>query len=186
MKVLLGVSGSIAAYKAADITSALTKLGHDVKIILTDGGSRFITPLALQTLSKNKVHTDLFEEGIPDEVKHITLAQEADLFLIAPASANIIGKVASGVADDLLSATILAAANQVPIYIAPAMNANMYKNPIVEENIEKLKKYGYNFIEPKEAMLACGVLGKGALADVDTIVEVIENNNKKIIGESER
>ncbi len=176
MNIVLGVTGSISAYKAADITSKLTKEGHDVHIILTDGGSRFITPLALQTLSKNKVHTEFFEEGIPDQVKHIDLAQNADVLVIAPASANIIGKIASGIADDLLSATVVAAATTTPVYLAPAMNTNMYENPIVQENIAKLRKLGYRFIEPKESMLACGVVGKGALADVDEIVDIIEGS----------
>ena len=178
MNIVLGITGSISAYKAADITSKLAKKGHDVHIILTDGGSKFITPLALQTLSKNKVHTEFFEEGIPEEVKHITLAENADVLLIAPASANIIGKIASGIADDLLSATVMAAATTTPIYLAPAMNTNMYENPIVQENIDKLTKLGYKFIEPKESLLACGVTGKGALADPDVIVETIEAEEK--------
>ena len=174
MNIVLGVTGSISAYKAADITSKLSKAGHDVHIILTDGGSKFITPLALQTLSKNKVHTEFFEEGNPKEVKHITLAENADILVIAPASANIIGKIAGGIADDLLSATVMAAATMTPVYLAPAMNTNMYENPIVQANIEKLEALGYKFIEPKESLLACGVTGKGALADVDVIVDIIE------------
>jgi len=174
MNIVLGVTGSISAYKAADITSKLSKAGHDVHIILTDGGSKFITPLALQTLSKNKVHTEFFEEGNPKEVKHITLAENADILVIAPASANIIGKIAGGIADDLLSATVMAAATTTPVYLAPAMNTNMYENPIVQANIEKLAALGYKLIEPKESLLACGVTGKGALADVDVIVDIIE------------
>ena len=176
MNIVLGVTGSISAYKAADITSRLVKKGHDVHIILTEGGSKFITPLALQTLSKNRVHTEFFEEGIPEEVKHIDLAQNADVIVIAPASANIMDKIAHGIADDLLSATVMAGANLAPVYLAPAMNTNMYENPIVQENIEKLRSLGYRFIEPKESMLACGVTGKGALADVDEIVEIIEGS----------
>ena len=174
MNIVLGVTGSISAYKAADITSKLSKAGHDLHIILTDGGSKFITPLALQTLSKNKVHTEFFEEGTPKEVKHITLAENADILVIAPASANIIGKIAGGIADDLLSATVMAAATTTPVYLAPAMNTNMYENPIVQANIEKLAALGYKLIEPKESLLACGVTGKGALADVDVIVDIIE------------
>ena len=133
MNVLLGVTGSIAAYKAAEITSRLTKQGHNVDVILTESGSRFITPLTLQTLSKNKVYMDMFEEIVPSEVKHISLAKKADLLLIAPATANIIGKIAVGIADDFLSTVVMAAAGQAPIYIAPAMNTNMYENPIVQE-----------------------------------------------------
>lgn len=173
MNVLLGVTGSIAAYKAAQITSRLTKQGHNVDVILTESGSRFITPLTLQTLSKNKVYMDMFEEIVPSEVKHISLAKKADLVLIAPATANIIGKIAGGIADDFLSTVVMAAANHTPVYIAPAMNTNMYENPIVQENIEKLKAGGYHFIDPKASLLACGDLGKGALADVEEILDVV-------------
>ena len=174
MNILLGVTGSIAAYKAADITSRLTKLGHNVDVVLTESGSRIITPITLQTLSKNKVYTDMFEEITPSEVKHISLAKKADVVLIAPATANIIGKIANGIADDFLSTVVMAVANHTPVYIAPAMNTNMYENPIVQDNIKKLKSFGYRFIEPKESLLACGDLGRGALADVDEIVEIIE------------
>ena len=176
MNILLGVTGSIAAYKAADITSRLTKLGHNVDVVLTESGSRIITPITLQTLSKNKVYTDMFEERTPNEVKHISLAKKADVVLIAPATANIIGKIANGIADDFLSTVVMAAANHTPVYIAPAMNTNMYENPIVQDNIKKLKSFGYRFIEPKESLLACGDLGRGALADVDEIVEIIEGS----------
>ena len=174
MNIVLGVTGSIAAYKAADIISRLKKLGHEVDVILTESGSRIITPITLQTLSKNKVYMDMFEEITPKEVKHISLTEKADLMLIAPATANIIGKIANGIADDFLSTVVMAAANTTPVYIAPAMNTNMYENPIVQANIEKLRSYGYRFIEPKESLLACGTVGKGALADVDDIIKVIE------------
>ena len=174
MNIVLGGTGSIAAYKAADIISRLKKLGHEVDVILTESGSRIITPITLQTLSKNKVYMDMFEEITPKEVKHISLAEKADLMLIAPATANIIGKIANGIADDFLSTVVMAAANTTPVYIAPAMNTNMYENPIVQANIEKLRSYGYRFIEPKESLLACGTVGKGALADVDDIIKVIE------------
>lgn len=173
MNVLLGVTGSIAAYKAAEITSRLAKEGHNVDVILTESGSKFISPLTLQTLSKNKVYMDMFEEITPSEVKHISLAKKADLVLVAPASANMIGKIASGIADDFLSTVVMAAANRKPVYLAPAMNTNMYENPIVQDNIAKLQQYGYHFIEPKASLLACGDLGKGALADVSEIVERI-------------
>ena len=174
MNIVLGVTGSISAYKAADITSKLTKLGHNVDVILTENGSKIIPALTLQTLSKNKVYMDMFEEITPSEVKHISLAKKADVILIAPASANIIGKIAYGIADDFLSTVVMAAAGRTPVYIAPAMNTNMYENPIVQSNIEKLAALGYKFIEPKESLLACGVTGKGALADVDVIVDIIE------------
>lgn len=174
MYIVLGVTGSISAYKAAEIANRLHKDGHDVHVVMTEGGSQFITPLTLQTLSKNKVHIGEFEEYNPTIVKHIDLAGNADVVLIAPATANIIGKIAGGIADDLLSAVVMAAANQAEIYIAPAMNTNMYENPIVQGNIEKLKGLGYHFIDPKDSHLACGTTGKGALADVDTIIDTVE------------
>lgn len=173
--IVLGVTGSIAAYKAADIANALTKLGHNVDVIMTNSAMEFITPLTLQTLSKNRVYNDMFQLEYPREVKHISLSQKADLFLIAPATANIIGKLASGIADDMLSTNALSM-KDIPMLIAPAMNTKMYENPIVQENIDKLKKYGYEFIEPKEAMLACGDIGKGALADVDEIIRIVQES----------
>lgn len=173
MNIVLGVTGSISAYKSADIISKLKKHGHNIDVILTESGSKIITPLALQTMSKNKVYMDMFEEITPSEVKHISLAKKADLLLIAPATANIIGKIANGIADDFLSTVVMAADRNTPVYIAPAMNTNMYENPIVQANIEKLKSYGYRFIEPKESLLACGDVGRGALADVDEIVKII-------------
>lgn len=174
MYIVLGVTGSISAYKAAEIANRLHKDGHDVHVIMTEGGSRFITPLTLQTLSKNKVHIGEFEEYDPTVVKHIDLAGNADLVLIAPATANVIGKIAGGIADDLLTAVVMAAFNQAPIYIAPAMNTNMYENPIVQENMEKLRGLGYHIIEPKASRLACETTGKGALADVETIIDTVE------------
>ncbi|MCR5035549.1 MAG: phosphopantothenoylcysteine decarboxylase [Clostridia bacterium] len=174
MYIVLGVTGSISAYKAADIANRLHKNGHDVHVVMTDGAQEFITPLTLQTLSKNKVHADEFEEYDPTIVKHIDLAGNADIVLIAPATANIIGKIAGGIADDLLTAVTMAAADQAKVIIAPAMNTHMYENPIVQENMEKLKKHGYLFIEPKESHLACGTTGKGALADVDDIIAFVE------------
>ena len=179
MYIVLGVTGSISAYKAADIANRLHKDGHDVHVVMTDGAKEFSTPLTLQTLSKNKVHANEFEEYDPTIVKHIDLAGNADVVLIAPATANIIGKIAGGIADDLLTAVTMAAANQAQVIIAPAMNTNMYENPIVQENIEKLKKHGYLFIEPKDSHLACGTTGKGALADVDDIVAFTEGVQTK-------
>lgn len=174
MNIVLGVTGSISAYKAADIANRLHKDGHDVHVVLTDGGSRFITPLTLQTLSKNKVCMDAFDESDPSVVQHIELAEKADVVLIAPATANIIAKIAGGIADDLLSATVLAAANQAYVFIAPAMNTYMYENPITQNNLEMLRGMGYQIIEPREAVLACGTEGRGALADVDEIVRIVE------------
>ncbi len=171
--IILGVTGSIAAYKAADIANTLTKKGFNVEVIMTRSAMEFVTPLTFQSLTKNKVYYDMFEEITPSEIKHISLAKKADLCLIAPASANILGKLANGIADDMLSTVVMAMCD-VPVYICPAMNTNMYNNPIVQRNINTLSQIGYHFIEPKEALLACGDLGKGALADVDRIVSTVE------------
>lgn len=175
--IILGVTGSIAAYKAADISNILTKKGYNVDVIMTGSAGEFITPLTFQSLTKNRVYNDMFEEITPSEIKHISLAKKADLCLIAPATANIIGKLANGIADDMLS-TVVMAMDSVPIYICPAMNTNMYNNPVVQRNINTLAQYGYHFIEPREALLACGDLGKGALADVDTIIAAVEEHFK--------
>lgn len=172
--ILLGVTGSIAAYKAADIANTLKKKGFNVDVIMTKNATEFITPLTLETLSKNPVYYDSFEQKTEFEVEHIALAKKADICLIAPATANIIGKIASGIADDLLTTTVMAIHSK-PIIICPAMNTNMYENPIVQQNILKLSELGYLFIEPKESLLACGDLGKGALADVEEIISFIEN-----------
>ncbi len=173
--IVLGVTGSIAAYKAAEITNSLTKSGCNVDVILTKGGMEFITPLTLQTLSKNRVYTDMFQLEYPREVKHISLSKKADLFLVAPASADIIGKIANGIADDMLS-TVALAMRGIPKLIAPAMNTRMYENPIVQENIRRLKNCGYRIIEPREALLADGDLGRGALAGVDVILRAVREN----------
>jgi phosphopantothenoylcysteine decarboxylase/phosphopantothenoylcysteine decarboxylase/phosphopantothenate--cysteine ligase len=170
--ILLGITGSIAAYKAADLANQITKIGYNVEVIMTESAVKFITPLTLQTLTKNKVYTDMFDEITPEEVKHISLAKKADICIIAPATANIIGKIANGIADDFLSTAILALKDK-PVFIAPAMNTNMYENPIVQENIEKLKARGFMIIEPRESVLACGDLGKGAMADVSEIMDRI-------------
>lgn len=170
--IVLGVTGSIAAYKAADLTSALTKSGHRVDVILTKGGREFITPLTLQTLSKNRVYTDVFQMDDPSEVKHISLSKKADLFVVAPASADILGKIANGIADDMLSSAALAMQG-IPMLLAPAMNTRMYENPVVQENLAKLKKRGYRIIEPRETILADGDRGKGALAEVGEILRAI-------------
>ncbi len=178
MNILLGITGSIAAYKAADIANRLTKDGHSVYTIMTRAGAEFITPLTLQTLTKNKVYTDMFEPYIPSEVEHISLAKRADLFLVAPASADFIAKAAVGIADDMLT-TVFLAASGIPKLIAPAMNTAMYENPITQRNIRTLGEFGVEFIEPREARLACGDLGKGALAEVDVILAAV----KKALGE---
>ncbi len=177
-EIILGITGSIAAYKSADIANQLAKSNIMVHTIMTNSATKFITPLTLQTLTKNKVYTDMFEEIYYPDVRHISLAQRADCCIVAPATANIIGKIASGIADDMLSTVIMAIKNK-PIIICPAMNTAMYENTITQENIKKLKNYGYQFVEPKESLLACGDIGKGALADVDTIIMAV----KKAVGE---
>ncbi|MVB12180.1 Coenzyme A biosynthesis bifunctional protein CoaBC [Caprobacter fermentans] len=171
--ILLGVTGSIAAYKGADLASILTAQGYRVDVIMTKGASAFITPLTLQALSKNRVYTDVFQEEDPSEIKHISLAKKADLLLVAPASADVIGKMANGLADDMLTAAVLAVRG-IPRCVAPAMNTRMYENPIVQENLEKLRRHGFEIIPPKEAVLACGEVGRGALADVGTIVKKVK------------
>ena len=180
--IILGVTGSIAAYKAAEIAHQLFKNGVQVEVIMTNGATKFITPLTFRTLTQNRVYTDVFQDDFPNEVKHISLAQKADIVLIAPATANMIGKIANGIGDDMLSTTVLAVINK-PVFIAPAMNTNMWENPIVQENIIKLKKYGYQFIEPKKSLLACGTTGIGALADVDKIVGAVTSAMEKIENE---
>ena len=173
-KITLAVSGSISAYKAADLTSQLTKAGHEVTVIMTKAATAFITPLTLQALSKKLVHTDIMLEENPASIKHIDVAKETDLFLVAPASANTIAKLAHGLADDMISAVALAIPAGVPKLIAPAMNTNMYLNLATQDNLEKLARYGYQEIKPREALLACGDFGTGALAELDVILERVK------------
>lgn len=169
--VVVGVGGGIAVYKALDIISALKKQDLDVRVIMTESATKFVTPLSFQSLSQNAVSCDMFEEPKVFEIQHIALAKRADVMLIAPATANIIGKVANGIADNMLSTTIMA--TKAKVIFAPAMNTNMYENIIVQNNIEKLKSYGYEFIEPASGRLACGDIGRGKLADVNTIVQSV-------------
>ncbi len=171
--ITVGVTGGIAAYKAADIVNILTKKGYDVHVIMTKNSTQFITPLTLQVLSKNKVITEMFEEENDKFVNHIHFAQEVDAILVAPASADVIGKIANGIADDMLTSTIIA--SDKPVIFAPAMNEKMYLNPIVQDNIQKLKRFGYHFIEPQEGHLACGYTGKGKLAATADIINEVEN-----------
>ncbi|MGO3731822.1 MAG: phosphopantothenoylcysteine decarboxylase [Vagococcus sp.] len=170
--VLLGVSASISAYKAADFVSQLKKQNINVEVIMTENSTKIIPALTLQVLSKNHVYLDVMREDTPTDINHIDLVKRADLFIIAPASANIIGKVANGIADDMLSTTALAV-HGIPKLIAPAMNTYMYTNPAMQDNLQTLERYGYQFIEPKESLLACGDYGKGALADTDTLVDTV-------------
>ena len=169
--VVMGVTGGIACYKAANIVSMLKKLGANVHVLMTKSATQFVSPLTFQTLSKNRVVTDMFDAPNHWEVEHISLAESADIFLIAPATANIIGKIANGIADDMLSTTVMA--TKAKVVIAPAMNSNMYENPIVQKNIEYLKSLGYIFVNPESGMLACGTCGNGRLANEETIVETV-------------
>lgn len=170
--VVLGITGGIAAYKAADLVSRLKKMGADVKVIMTRSAAEFIAPLTLQSLSQNPVAMDMFEEPRSWEIRHISLAQSADVFVIAPCTANVIGKIAGGLADDLLTTTVMA--TKAPVLIAPAMNTNMYENPIVQQNIQKLTSLGYTFIDPESGRLACGDIGRGKLAEPAHIAEYVQ------------
>lgn len=165
--IILGVSGSIAAYKAADLTSRLTKAGHDVHVVMTANAAEFITPLTFQTLSRNVVTTGTFDEKVSWNPGHIAHADRADLLLIAPATANVIAKLANGIADDAL--TSIALASLAPLLIAPAMNGKMWMHPATQENVARLKSRGAKFIGPEEGLLACGYEGLGRLWNVEEI-----------------
>ncbi|MBT2641214.1 bifunctional phosphopantothenoylcysteine decarboxylase/phosphopantothenate--cysteine ligase CoaBC [Bacillus sp. ISL-41] len=169
-KILLCVTGGIAVYKGAALTSKLTQAGAEVKVILSDSAAKFVTPLTFQALSRSEVYTDTFDEKNPENIAHIHLADWADLIIIAPATANIIGKLANGIADNMISTTLLAAT--APVWVAPAMNVHMYQHPAVKKNMETLRSFGYEFIEPGEGYLACGYTGKGRLEEPETIVEL--------------
>lgn len=174
--IILGITGGIAAYKAATLCSRLVGLGATVRVIMTEGATRFITPLTLQTLSRNPVATDVFDEHDARVVQHIDLADAADLIIVAPATANIIAKLANGLADDMLSTTLLAAT--APLLIAPAMNVHMWDHPAVQDNMNKLAMRGARFVEPGIGQLACGYVGKGRLAEPDEIVaEIVRTLN---------
>lgn len=176
--VLLGVTGGIAAYKSANIVSLLKKRGYNVKVIMTENATKIITPLTLETLSRNRVYVDMWDKTPHFEVEHISLADWADVILVAPATYNIVGKIANGIADDMLTTVI--SASRKKVYFALAMNVNMYENPILKENIEKLKRYGYRFIEADEGFLACNVNAKGRLKDEKEIVEILEKDSQEI------
>ena len=169
--VVIGVSGGIAVYKTLDVISRLRKLGVNVYVIMTKSATEFVTPLSFQSLSQNYVVCDMFEDPKTWDVEHISLAKRADVFLIAPATANVIGKMANGISDDMLTTTVMA--TKAKVLIAPAMNTNMYENPIVQRNIGILKDLGYNFVDPESGRLACGDTGKGKLASPETIVEEV-------------
>jgi len=167
-KVVVGISGGIAAYKALDVVSRLKKAGAEVRVVMTRAATQFITPLTFREISGNPVICDMWQEPKAWNVEHIALANWADVVLIVPATANIIGKIASGIADEFLSTTVMA--TKAPVVLAPAMNTNMYLNPIVSDNLSRLSKLGYNIIPPATGMLACGVEGPGRLPEPETIV----------------
>ena len=172
--ILLGVTGGIAAFKSASIVSLLKKKGYNIKVVMTENATKIIGPLTLETLSRNRIYIDMWDTNPHYEVEHISLADWADMVLIAPATYNIIGKVANGIADDMLTTIISAVSIRKPVFFALAMNVNMYENPILKENIDKLKSYGYRFIEVEEGLLACNYVAKGRMTEPEDIVAEIE------------
>lgn len=175
MKIVLGVTGGIAVYKAIDLTSKLVQNGHEVRVIMTESAEQFVTPLAFQALSRNPVYTDIFVEQNPVEIQHIALGDWADIMIIAPLTASTLGKIAHGISDNMLTATVLAFTKT--IYLAPAMNSNMYNNPAVIDNIQTLLKRGFKFIEPGEGFLACGYIAKGRMSEPLEIMKFIAEDN---------
>lgn len=171
-KILLCVTGGIAVYKAAALTSKLTQAGASVKVIMSDSARQFVTPLTFQALSRHDVYTDTFDEKDSAVIAHIDLADWPDLILLAPATANVIGKLANGIADDMITTTLLA--TEAPVWVAPAMNVHMYAHPAVQKNMDTLRSFGYQFIEPGEGYLACGYVGKGRLEEPETIVQHLQ------------
>ncbi|MBR0307632.1 MAG: bifunctional phosphopantothenoylcysteine decarboxylase/phosphopantothenate--cysteine ligase CoaBC, partial [Mogibacterium sp.] len=170
--VLLGISGGISAYKSVYIASGLKKKGYDVHVVMTENATKFVTPLTFETMSGNRCTVDTFDRNFEYDVKHISLARAADLVLIAPATANTIAKLAHGIADDMLTTTVLACT--CPKLISPAMNTAMYENPATQDNLDILRDYGFQIIEPAEGMLACGVEGKGKMPEPDVLIGWVE------------
>ena len=169
MNVLLIVSGGIAAYKSIDLCSSLVKKGNSVKVVLTKNAENFVTQLPFQTLTKNRVYTSTFEEIDENEIQHIDLTKWAEKIVVAPATANLISKFANGIADDLATSLMLAVRDVTKVYIVPAMNTFMYRNPIIQENMNKLIKLGFKFVEPDSGLLACGDVGEGKFPSIDKI-----------------
>ena len=172
--ILIGITGGIAAYKSAGIVSLLKKKGYNVKVVMTENATKIIGPLTLETLSRNRIYVDMWDSNPHYEVEHISLADWADMVLIAPATYNIIGKVANGIADDMLTTILSAVSIRKPVFFALAMNVNMYENPILKENIDKLKSFGYRFIDAEEGLLACNYSAKGRMSEPEDIVAEIE------------
>ena len=172
--ITLAITGSIASYKAADLVSSLKKQGHSVSVLMTKAATDFIQPLTLQVLSQDLVHLDVMQEPYPDQVNHIERGKETDLFIVAPATANTIAKLAHGFADNMVTSTALALPDNIPKLLAPALNTKMYNHPATQTNLKTLESYGYGIISPKESLLACGDFGSGALADLEIIIERIK------------
>ena len=172
--ILVGVTGGIAAYKSAGIVSLLKKKGYNVKVVMTENATKIIGPLTLETLSRNRIYVDMWDSNPHYEVEHISLADWADVVLIAPATYNIIGKVANGIANDMLTTILSAVSLRKPVFFALAMNVNMYENPILKENINKLSSFGYRFIDAEEGLLACNYSAKGRMSEPEDIVDEIE------------
>ena len=170
--IILGVTSSIAAYKSANVASALVKKGCNVNVLMTENATNFINPLTFEELTKHKCIIDTFDRNVQYNVAHISLAVSADAFIIAPASANVIGKIANGIADDMLTTTVMAC--KCPVIISPAMNTNMYENLIVQDNIAKLERFGYIIVPPAEGRLACGTIGKGKMPDEQVLLDYLE------------
>ena len=170
--IVLGITGSIAAYKAADIASKLTQAGARVEVIMTESATKFITPLTLRSITGRPVVTGMWELTSEFSIEHVALAEAADVVVIAPATANIIAKLSAGIADDMLTCTVLA--TEAPVIVAPAMNVNMFQNPITQENLAKLKARGFTIVDPEYGRLASGKMGLGRLAEVEKIIGAIE------------
>ncbi len=170
--IVLCVTGGIAAYKAVDLVSKLKKAAHNVDVLMTKSACEFVTPLTFESISQNRVVSNMFDRDFSFDVEHISLAKKADLFVIVPATANVIGKICYGIADDMVTTTVMA--TKAPVLIAPAMNTNMYENSVVQENIKTLKNRGFHFVEPESGRLACGDVGRGKLADTQVIFEEIQ------------
>ena len=169
--VVLGVTGSIAAYKIANLASMLSKLHAEIHVLMTENATRFINPITFETLTGHKCLIDTFDRNFQYSVEHVALAKQADVILVAPASANVIGKIAGGIADDMLTTTVMACPCRK--IVAPAMNTNMYENSIVQENLEKLRRHGYVVIAPETGLLACKDVGPGKLPSEETLMQYI-------------
>lgn len=171
-RILLGVTGSIAAYKSAEIASRLTQAGHEVHVVMTRAASELVQARTFSALTRNPVHVDLWDRTEATRTEHISLAELPEVAAIAPATANVIGKLANGIADEILTTTLLAVT--CPVVIAPAMNVHMYEHPAVQANMERLKSFGYRFVEPGSGYLACGDIGRGRMAEPPAVIAAIE------------